>query len=67
MKEITIRNGNITATIPVESNDDIIRYKKAIIETIEKKGVLNNEGPKRQYTYPYLFLANSVIEYPKFD
>lgn len=67
MKEIIIKNGNITCIIPVETNDDIIKYKKGIIKAIESNGVLNSEGPTRSYTYPYLFLANSVIEYPKFD
>lgn len=67
MKEIRILNGNITATIPVESNDDIIRYNKAIADIIGNKGILNIDGPTKTISYPYLFLANSVIEYPKFD
>lgn len=67
MKEIRILNGNITATIPVESNDNVIIYKKAIVDIIGSKGILNVDGPTKSISYPYLFLANSVIEYPKFD
>jgi uroporphyrinogen-III decarboxylase len=68
MKEITIRNGNNIDKIEVESRE-ILTVVKDTIEAIfnEGHGVLSLDSPENTTHYPYLFLANSVIEYPKFD
>ena len=68
MKEITIRNGNQVEKIEVQSRE-ISNVVKDTIEGVLKKGkgVASIESPTKSYHYPYLFLANSIIEYPKFD
>lgn len=68
MKEITIRNGSLVETIQIENIQKFSAVKSTIEEIMAQgNGVLVLEYTNKTITFPYLFLANSVIEYPKFD
>jgi hypothetical protein len=67
-KEIRILKGLVSCSIPVENKEQVENIRKGISDCLSNPvGIFTIEAPLISVTYPHLFLANSVIEYPKFD
>lgn len=68
MKEIRILKGLVSCTIPVENEAEMENIRNGISECLSNPvGIFSLITPDMTTSYPHLFLANSIIEYPKFD